>query len=415
MYYILVVFYYSMDKNILFPILLPILFPIFFFICYILVISRYKLYNSIIDKIVLIGLVLYYSVLDVRYGLIACFTAILYTISTANSSTNNAIPKFSLPLFEKFEINRLFETDTNDINYNDSINDVPLSNILTDTTMINTTDSIPKEIWLYWHDDIYYAPDIVRYCVDIVKKLNPNYTVHVLNQYSINTVVKDKRVLRHLNNPNLKEMHKSDLLRMYLISTYGGIYIDSSIVLFDSFDWIYKLPSYDLLMYKANIHTTNNHKPVLENWFIAAKPNNDLIRETLNMLLDIFDDNMYVRFNILKNDRTVDYQKFKDHDIYHLTYFCLIYVQQKFNIKNNNYYIDCNPTIFPFNVLYGNQHTLDKLYNAPISEKTFNIYKSKHMLKLASYNRKYIEQRKLYPKPDSFMERLNRYIQKLSV
>ena len=375
-----------------------IVIPLLFFILYLVVVYRYHYHNNIVDKLVYICLIVYYSILDIRYGLVACFFSMIY-LNTAPAHHSYSIP-------ETFDIMNIFKTSYM------SIYDEEPELILDDSQYINgsTGNRIPKIIWLYWHDNIEDAPDIVKYCVNIVKKLNKDYNINILNRYNLHKYVKDKRVLKHLNNPRLQEMHKSDLLRMYLINTYGGIYMDSSIVLFESFDWIYKMPNYDLIMYKANIHTTDNTKPVLENWFIAAKPQNILIKETLTMLLDIFDDNMVAQFKILKNDRTVNYQKFKDHDIYHLTYFCLIYVQHKFNITNNNYYIDCNPTIFPFNVLYGNQHTLDKLYNAPITEKTFKIYKSKHMLKLASYNRKYIAQRRLQPKPDSFMDRLNNSI-----
>jgi len=378
-----------------------ILIPLLFFIIYLVLIYRYNIYNNIVDKTVAIGLILYYSILDIRYGLVACFLLIIYF---------NTIPRpvtKSLNFLENFDLMNVFSPST----MSQSVDkEFPTEIVEYKNNNNSDDDVIPKIIWLYWHDDIQSAPKIVQYCVNLIHKLNKNYKINVLNQNNKNKFVKDPAVLKHLNNPRLKENYKSDLLRMYLISTYGGIYLDSSIVLFEPLDWIYNLPNYDLIMYKANVHTTNNNKPVLEAWFIAAKPNNILIKETVNMLTDIFDNNMQNKFNILKNDKTVDYQNFKNHDIYHVVYFCLVYIQHKFNITNNNHFIDCNPNIFPFNVLYGNNHTLDKLYNAPISEKTFNIYKSKHMLKLASYNRKYIEQNKLKPKLNSFMDRLEKYI-----
>ena len=381
-----------------------ILIPLLFFIIYLVLIYRYNIYNNIVDKIIAIGLILYYSILDIRYGLVACFLLIIY-FNTIPRPANTIVQP--LHFSENFDLMNIFSSST----MSQSVDkEFPTEIVEYKNNNNSDDDVIPKIIWLYWHDDIQSAPKIVQYCVNLIHKLNKNYKINVLNQNNKHKFVKDPTVLKHLNNPRLKENYKSDLLRMYLISTYGGIYLDSSIVLFESLDWIYNLPNYDLIMYKANVHTTNNNKPVLEAWFIAAKPNNILIKKTVNMLTDIFDNNMQNKFNILKNDKTVDYQNFKNHDIYHVVYFCLVYIQHKFNITNNNHFIDCNQTIFPFNVLYGNNHALDKLYNAPISEKTFNIYKSKHMLKLASYNRKYIEQNKLKPKLNSFMDRLEKYI-----
>ena len=55
-----------------------ILLPLLFFILYLVLVYRYHLYNNIIDKLVSICLILYYSIMDIRYGLIACFLMIVY-------------------------------------------------------------------------------------------------------------------------------------------------------------------------------------------------------------------------------------------------------------------------------------------------------------------------------------------------
>ena len=272
------------------------------------------------------------------------------------------------------------------------------------------SNSIPRVIWLYWHDNIEESPGIIKYCINTVKQFNKDYKINILNEKNKHKFVKCERTLKHLNDPKLSHTHKSDLLRLYLIDTYGGIYLDSSIILLKPLDWIYNLDnnkSPNLIMYKAKHHTTNSAKPILENWFIAAKPNQPLIHETKNMLLDIFDtNNIEKELNKIKSDGSIDYQNFISMGTYHLTYYCLVYVQHKFDLSQANMeFIECDNLTFPFNILYGNQYVLSQLYTNPISDDVFNKYMNNNLIKLASYNRKFIEIMKLKPVKNSFFDK----------
>jgi len=55
-----------------------IVIPIIIFIFYIILIQRYSLHNSVVDKVISVAFILYYSFLGIRYGLIACLLMILY-------------------------------------------------------------------------------------------------------------------------------------------------------------------------------------------------------------------------------------------------------------------------------------------------------------------------------------------------
>ena len=66
--------------------------PILFFIIYLVSMYQYQYYNNIIDKLVGISLILYYSILDIRYGLVVCFIIIVYMNHfprSINNSTEN--------------------------------------------------------------------------------------------------------------------------------------------------------------------------------------------------------------------------------------------------------------------------------------------------------------------------------------
>ena len=61
-----------------------VILPIIIFLFYIVLVNRYDLYNRILDKVVSIIFILYYSTIDLKYGFLACFAMILYNIKCSN-------------------------------------------------------------------------------------------------------------------------------------------------------------------------------------------------------------------------------------------------------------------------------------------------------------------------------------------
>ena len=56
-----------------------LLFPITLFIIYLFVINKYyTYYNHIVDKIIIILIVIYYSLIDIKYGILACLVILIY-------------------------------------------------------------------------------------------------------------------------------------------------------------------------------------------------------------------------------------------------------------------------------------------------------------------------------------------------
>lgn len=46
---------------------------------------------------------------------------------------------------------------------------------------------IPKIIFIYWHNDEH--PKIIKYNINKIKKLHPDYTVNVLNRNTVNNFI----------------------------------------------------------------------------------------------------------------------------------------------------------------------------------------------------------------------------------
>lgn len=147
------------------------------------------------------------------------------------------------------------------------------------------SQTIPKQIWTYW-DTIDSIPAIVQKCIDSWKKYNPEYTVHVVTKDTVDQFVAIPTKIKM--NPNFNDTRSrfADLVRLYLLDQHGGIWIDASCVMYQGFDeW---LPFHaDMFCYTYNQGHPEFKYPVLENWFIASKPNTPFVSAWKKEFLEI--------------------------------------------------------------------------------------------------------------------------------
>ena len=85
-------------------------------------------------------------------------------------------------------------------------------------------------IWQYWAQGYENVPPVVRKCLDSVERFSEGYTVIRLT---------DKNLSEYLDIPRFVQdkwarfstAHFSDLLRLMLLKTYGGIWLDATVFL----------------------------------------------------------------------------------------------------------------------------------------------------------------------------------------
>lgn len=134
-------------------------------------------------------------------------------------------------------------------------------------------NNIPKKIWMYW--DSPQKSDFVDFCIYNAKKKCPDYEIIVLNS---------KNISKYIELPQFKKGLKTaivaDYIRLSLLKKYGGIWMDASILLTENFDWfLSRMNGFENFVFYTDECTTNFDKPIIENWFIAARENSDFIRD----------------------------------------------------------------------------------------------------------------------------------------
>ena len=89
---------------------------------------------------------------------------------------------------------------------------------------------VPNLIWVYWHQGVDQMPEIVRMCIDSLIKNRGINKVVVVTKYNLSdyiTIPND--ILIKFETGIISNAFFSDIIRVNLLSKYGGLWIDSTV------------------------------------------------------------------------------------------------------------------------------------------------------------------------------------------
>lgn len=146
-------------------------------------------------------------------------------------------------------------------------------------------------IWIYWKQGIENAPDIVKICVNSVRK-NCSQEVIILDEKNVNKYVEfPNYIVEKMSHGNMSTAAYSDLLRFSLLEHFGGTWIDATVYLTDA------IPEYisssDIFAFQDSFGLIKN-PAMISNWFIHCKSSNKIMRETRNMVFEYWKRQEYV-------------------------------------------------------------------------------------------------------------------------
>ena len=153
--------------------------------------------NPIIDKTVILAVILYYTSLDVKYGLVAaCLIVLLLAVGIEPNVEgfffNNEISESEKPDYELLKKNAI----------------------------------IPLHIYQTWHTK--KLPPKMHECVDKLKRDNPEFTHHLYDDDDCREFIHDNfepEVLEAFDKM-IPGAYKADLWRYCILYKKGGIYLD---------------------------------------------------------------------------------------------------------------------------------------------------------------------------------------------
>ncbi len=89
-------------------------------------------------------------------------------------------------------------------------------------------------IWQYWHQGADKAPLLIQKCLETVRAFHPECDIRVLSFDNVQEYVKiPQKYYDLLEQKKIPIAIFSDILRLYLLTTYGGTWVDATIYLTD--------------------------------------------------------------------------------------------------------------------------------------------------------------------------------------
>ena len=145
---------------------------------------------------------------------------------------------------------------------------------------LNNSSKIPNIIWTFWDGEL---TDTVTKCIDSWRHYNPTYKINILNKSNYFHYIDDNiDAIKHSADSMARY---SDYIRLAILSKYGGLWLDASIICHHPFSWVHGVQNklnVDMIGYYFDQSTYPEYKeisPVIESWFFACIPNSQFVTD----------------------------------------------------------------------------------------------------------------------------------------
>ena len=146
---------------------------------------------------------------------------------------------------------------------------------------------------MYWDVENVEYDDIMQSCLNSWKVLNPHYTVRVVHESTLINYF-DAAIIKALLRVKSSQS-QSDLVRVNLLSLYGGVYVDFDVFATKPLEtWLPQLLSPTGFFTFA---LQGRDRPVVS-WFLASKRNNTIITKWRDRIMAHADNTMDLSANI---------------------------------------------------------------------------------------------------------------------
>lgn len=223
-----------------------------------------------------------------------------------------------------------------------------------------SNDSISDIIWVCWLQGIENAPKIVQGCYRNLLRYSGKKKVILITEKNMFDYVQfPDYIMEKYIRGIISKTHFSDLLRTELLIRYGGVWVDSTVLLTDEIPQI--LFERPLFLFSQESFCDTRHF-YYNNWFIVAQKNNRVLRAVQSLLFKYYEDNDYL----------IDY---------FLWHICMILIAEKYENDVDNIFgiADIDSHFLQFNF----DKKFDQHYWNYLTSKT-TIHKLTY--KLDSYN-----------------------------
>jgi len=158
-------------------------------------------------------------------------------------------------------------------------------NVIDEGVQVSAPQEKCNKIWICWFQGLDQAPDLVKACVESVRRNLPDREIVVITNENMHDYVQFPDFIEEkLKKGMFSLTHFSDLLRVELLCRYGGMWIDST-VLCTSGEFGAYIKDLPLFNYVREDLTRKDRHPTLgPSWLISATSNQPILLLTRKLL-----------------------------------------------------------------------------------------------------------------------------------
>ena len=147
-----------------------------------------------------------------------------------------------------------------------------------DKDYVEQKKELSNKVWICWFQGIENAPEIVRKCYDSVKNNLKNKEIILITEKNLNEYVHfPEYIMEKWKKGIITNTHMTDLLRLELLTKYGGMWLDATVFCSRNIE---EIPQYyfdsDLFMYQCLKPGRDGHAIYMSSWLLSAKSNNKI-------------------------------------------------------------------------------------------------------------------------------------------
>lgn len=151
----------------------------------------------------------------------------------------------------------------------------------------NKTHEYSNFVWWCWFQEEENAPEIVKACLNNLRKNMSDKKVIVITEKNMwNYVSMPNFIKQKYKKGIISKTHLSDLLRLEILISYGGTWIDSTGLCTKEVDFAFDIP---LFAFKTN--EKKDPATFARNWFLSAEKNNPILLFTRDLLVKYWNEN----------------------------------------------------------------------------------------------------------------------------
>ena len=144
-------------------------------------------------------------------------------------------------------------------------------------------------IWLYWRQGEENAPLLVKKCINSIRQhiAESHYTLILLTKDNLTDYVKmPSHISQLFLAGKIGEAQYSDLIRIYLLSIYGGIWCDATCLMSSSIpEYITSTPFF---MFRRCLIGESVATCDCSSWFIKANHGNQITSKAFNFMAEYY-------------------------------------------------------------------------------------------------------------------------------